>query len=270
MTVNIIRGTEINAPAIEPIKSSILDHATVVETASFGHRNNEGLWLSYNALDTQVPLPDYCEPEVDPDDPDYDPDAEPFQKTFASASWISGAEFSVHGGVTCKAIGLDRPLQESEVKRVFAATEGRGVERGLLASVLRPDAEDVTPTTAASLSVALAALEGRAAATYAGLPTIHMSRAAATLLGADKIVWVGDKAYTRLGSKVAIGGGYDTDEDLTGTFDLYATGEVFIEKSDMVDISTFDTLTNDVLTLVERMYRVGIDSIIYKASGKAW
>ena len=57
MTIQIIRGAEVNRPTPEPLQSSVLDHATVVDKADFGLRNNQGLWPSYNCLDTLTPAP---------------------------------------------------------------------------------------------------------------------------------------------------------------------------------------------------------------------
>src|SRR5690606_21156387 len=142
--------------------------------------------------------------------------------------------------------------------------------------------EDVTPVGGVPLNVALALLEGYAASVYSGVPTIHMPRAAASLLN-ERIVWEGDKAYTRSGSKVAIGGGYDTSP-MDGTWDMYATGEVYVERSDMISVNTFvlpgdgsgegsgenGLGSNTALALAERMYRVAVDCFVAKATGTVW
>lgn len=273
MTVTIIRGAEVNRPEPDAIKSSVLDHATVVEKTDFGLRNNAGLWPSYNCLDLLVPTP-IC--------PDPDDDAEP--KEFTVAGWVPAFEFAVHGGVQCGAVGLDTADQKKEVARVFGRSEGKGVERALLAnrfvaSEAGAPVEWDAPIDLGSTEIkaALALLEGYAAAVYAGVPTIHMSRAAASVLG-DRIVWEGDKAYTRLGSKVAMGGGYDDpDTPFSGSFDMYVTGEVYVERSEEVMIQTYvlpgdgsdayGLSDNTVVALAERMFRVGIDCFVAKVSG---
>jgi hypothetical protein len=257
-----------------------MEHATVEDVAAFGLRNNEGLWPSYNCLDTLVPTP-FCP----------DPAA---QKTFSFADWVPAFEFAVHGGVQCKAVGLDVADMKSEIKRVFEANEGKGVEQALLLNRFVADAGntpalwdapvDLTPVSGISLVVALAMLEGYAAANYAGVPTIHMPRAAATVLSAQGLIsWQGSKAFTKNGSKVAIGGGYDVSET-DGTWDLFATGEVYIERSDQVDVFDYvipgdgsgtgegqNGLTdNTVIALVERMYRVAVDCFVVKATGKVY
>jgi hypothetical protein len=259
----------------------VLDHATVVTKTDFGLRSNEGLWASYNCLDLLVPTA-LCPPEEDPE----------VVKTFGSAAWVPGFQFAFQGGVECSALGLDKADQQAEVERVFALSEGKGVERALLLNrfvatplVDPPDVTweapvDLTPATAVPVEVALALLEGYAAANYAGVPTIHMPRAAASLLG-ERIVWEGDKAYTLLGSKVAMGGGYDdADETVVGDWDLYATGEVYVERSESVGVQSyvlpgdgandrgFDD--NTVLSLAERMFRVGVDCFVAKATGTVW
>lgn len=278
MTVKIIKETGVNRPDTTPLGSSVLDHATVVETASFGLRNNEGLWPSYNCLDTLVPT------SICPDPLAW--------KTFGFAEWMPGLEFAIYGGAQCKAVGLDKEDQKSEVARVFGLNEGKGVEQVLLfnrfvasdsdAPIQWDAPTDLTPAVAISLQTALALLEGYAAAVYAGVPTIHMPRAAASLLN-ERIVWVDGKAYTRSGSKVAIGGGYDS---LTpdGTWDMYATGEVYVERSEEVSVQTYELTgtgedgsdglspfeSNTVLALTERMFRVAVDCFVAKATATIW
>lgn len=279
MNVKMIVEQDITRPATTPLASSILDHATVVAIERFGLRNEEGMWPSYNCLDTLVPVA-LCPEVVTP-------------KTFGFAEWIPGFQFGLQGGAQCLAIGLDEADQRNEVERVFALNEGRGVEEALLlnrfvatdsgAGVQWEAPVDLTPAAPSGvpLSVALALLEGYAASVYAGLPTIHMPRAAASILN-ERIVWRDGKAYTRNGSKVAIGGGYDDPDMLaSGEWDLYATGEVYVERAERL---TFQNRVipgdgnglgsdetgipdNSVLTLAERLFRVAVDCFVAKATG---
>lgn len=284
MNVQIIRGSEVNRPDTTPLGSSVLDHATVVEKPDFGLRNNEGLWPSYNCLNTLHPTP-IC------------PDPLGEGKTFDFAGWIPGFEFALQGGVQCKAVGLDVADQRSEIERVFRLNEGKGIELALLdnrfvelaesGSTIGWDAPvDLTttgPSGILALIVALASLEGYAATVYAGVPTIHMPRAAATLLDLH-LVWVDGKAYTKNGSKVAIGGGYDTDAVPDGTYTLYATGEVYVERSEEISIQSYvlpgdgsgtgsgdnGLSDNTVISMVERMYRAAVDCFVAKATATVW
>lgn len=287
MTTIQIKGRDITRPTTTPLTSSVLDHATVVEVDESGHFglvNNEGLWPSYNCIDTFIETPMCPEPYLN--------EAGGF-KDFASAGWQPAFEFAVQGGVQCAAVGLDAEDQAREIRRVFEANEGKGVEKALLlnrfqatdsdAPVQWEAPVDLTPGTPISLSVALALLEGYAAIVYSGVPTIHMPRAAASLLGADKIVWRDGKAYTRLGSKVAIGGGYDGEVIMPdGSWTLYATGEVYVEKSELINIQSWNLAksylgsdesglsSNTVISLVERMFRVGVDCFAAQITGKVW
>lgn len=285
MGVTIIKGGEVTRPDTEPLPSSILDHATVETVDDFGLRNDTGLWPSYNCLDLLVPTPICADPLVD----NY--------KTFRTASWQPSFTFALQGGVQCRAVGLDLADQKAEVDRVFALSEGKGIEMALLANRFVASSgtdmhgqprswaapTDLNPATPVPLPVALALLEGYAAATYVGVPTIHMSRAAASLLGADKIVWDGDKAYTRSGSKVAMGGGYDdATPPMTGLWTMFATGEVYVERSTEVSIQSqvlpsdgthaggSGLSDNDVIALAERMFRVAVDCFVAKATGTVW
>lgn len=288
MSVVFVKGLEVTRPDILPVTSSILDHATVVEnTGSFGLTNNEGLWPSYNCLDTMVPTALCPAPLQDT------------TKDFVFAEWQPAFDFAMYGGVQCSNVGLDVADAMSEVKRVFKANEGAGVEQALLLNrfvattsddPVQWDAPvDLTPSSGPtgllSAYASLALLEGYAAAHYAGLPTIHMPRAMASLLN-ERIVWIDGKAFTRSGSKVAIGGGYDASED-DGTWDMFATGEVYVERSEEVDVHEYvipgtidltgsidsdpNQLTdNSSVFLAERMYRVAVDCLVAKCTAKVW
>jgi hypothetical protein len=300
MTAQIVRGTEVNRPVPQPLTSSVLDHARSAGNVqeiegAFGYVNNAGLYPSYNCLDllTETAL---CP------DPLISESGE--VKEFDTAVWQPGFTFAVYGGVQCRAIGLDAQDQYDETRRVFERSQGKGIEQALLGTrfiaseppgsdePVSPyygeweEPEDLTPGTAIPLAVALALLEGDAADKYAGLPTIHMPRAAATVLETHGlIVWRGDLAYTKNGSRVAIGGGYDNPEMLaTGLWDMYATGEVSIQMRKVIDVRSYEVLPgmadsgsdgnglleNGIVTLAERMYRVGVDCYVAKITGKAF
>jgi hypothetical protein len=278
MNVQIIKETPATRPVPDALTSSVLDHATVVDISDddgFGLRNNEGLWPSYNCIDTLVPTPMCPDPSA--------------QKSFEIAPWIPAFEFTLYGGVKCKAVGLDVEDMRTELNRVFERNEGRGMEEALLLNrfvatdsgvAIEWDAPVDLTVTPVSLAAALALLEGYARRHYAGVPTIHMPAAVASLLN-ERLVWVDGKAFTRLGSKVALGGGYDPEDASAGIWDLYATGEVYIERSSTDKISTYvlpgdgndpgsegtGNADNEVLALTERMYRVAVDCFVAKATG---
>lgn len=291
MTAQMIRGREVTRPTPDALTSTILDHATVVEYGEgegFGLTNNEGLWPSYNCLDTLVPTPTCANP------------APQTFKEFSVAPWVPGFEFAVHGGVRCRAIGLDKSDQITELERVFARNEAKGVEMALLLNRfagasdgpgsgddLNPGADGIweAPVDLGainSLAGALGALEGYAAANYAGIPTLHVPRAVLTPgFGAGLFTKDGDKFYTKAGSKVAAGGGYDDQPgNAAGIYDLFVTGEVYVEKSsgfsrqeivhpgDGSGVGSGENgiPENSVIALAERMFRVGVDCLVAQAT----
>lgn len=294
MTAQMIAGPrEITRPAVEALTSTVLDHATVVDLdTGFGYRNNEGLWQSYNCLDLLVPTPTCAKPVAEFD-----------FKDFKVAGYVPGFEFGVHGGVQCSAVGLDDADQRSEVERVFSASEAKGVEMALLLNRFEDNpagSDDPGVPYAATweapvdlsvggmtLNAALAALTSYAAAVYVGQPTIHMPRGAALhAFGQGYLTERDGKFYTKTGAKVAAGGGYD-DPDLTawdGSYDLYATGEVYVERSKRLSFQQYvlpgdgsgtgsdenGLGDNTVIALVERMFRVGIDCFAAKATGSVF
>ncbi len=286
--MTIIRNSEVTRPTVTPLRSSILDVATVKDRSEhFALVNEAGLWPSYNCME-MLNSTEMC------------PDPTEDKTEFLSAPWTPAFSFAVYGAVQCNLVGLDRDDQKSEVRRVFEAQEGLGIERALKANrfvtrefdatapthrqVEWDGAVDLTPSTAnapdgINLKIALAILEGYAAIHYAGQPTIHMPRAAISLIS-DMVVWEGNIARTPAGSKIAVGGGYDDESfPLTGKLDLYATGEVYIEKGPITEVQTFE-LTGDTtdtpfdsntsVALVERPYRAAVDCFVAKATGTLW
>lgn len=271
--MKIISNPEVSRPTPEPLNSSVLDHATVGTVEHFGLRNEDGLWPSYNALDT-LNLIDAC------------PDLFSGYKVFDAAEWVGSFNFALYGGAQCLALGLDNDDQKAEVGRIFQHNEGRGIEEQILN--VRFSEDDVEALAVApgaiSLPIAVGLLEGAMATRYAGVPTLHVPRAAiAPLMGAGVVVEEGGKFFTRTGSKVAAGGGYD-DGILTGVWTLYATGEVYIEHTDlrheqqMVRPGDGSGLGSDenalsdntVITLAERMYRVAVEGPVLSVDATVW
>lgn len=288
----IIRAREVTRPTPEPIRSTILDHATVEDmTDGFGLRNEAGMWASYNCLDLAVPTPICPDPLLD--------DAQREPKEFSTAPWIPGFSFAVYGGVQCANVGLDIEDQKAEVARAFAAAEGRGIERALLENRFVERADDfdsgfngtavgwdgpvdLTGDAGVPIAAALGLLEGYAATTYAGQPTLHVPRSVALVaFGLGLLVERDGKFFTKTGAKVVAGGGYDGDGTPDGpAMDLYATGEVFIERSEQINVhayvlpgdgsATRGLADNTSIALAERAYRAAVDCFVAKATANVW
>lgn len=297
MTITIIQGREITRPDTTPLTSSILDHATVVDMDDdFGLVNNAGLWPSYNCLDIAVQTPMCPDPLMDSSD-------EP--KEFAFASWQPAFQFAAYQGVQCSAVGLEEGDMLSEITRVARLNEGRLIEQALVETRFAaqnvapgqpgnpgewdaPDALNAGGTLTVKTGVAL--LEAYAATKYAGVPTLHLPRAAVTLLEATGLVtWEGDKAFTKNGSKIAMGGGYDQQifdgVDASADWTLWATGEVMVQRAGDPDIHQYNIVPgtvdlssdaesgftdNTVLALVEQTYRVAVDCFAASIEVAGW
>lgn len=274
MALKVAVAPDVVRPTVEPLGSTVLDHATVAEVSNFGLRQTEGLWPTYNRLVTSNEAL-ICSTPLTPQP----------MKVFTEVGQVDAETFAAYGAVQSSAVGLDSADQKAEVARVFEAREGKTVESYLRANVLGA-AASWTPGTAIPLLTALALAEGRAADVYAGVPTLHMPRAAATILeGHGLISWTGGRAHTVNGSKVAIGGGYDDATMLTsGKWMIYVTGEVYVERSEIVEVQQFvipgdgsgvgsdenGLSDNTSITLAERMYRVAVDAVLGKVEGKVW
>lgn len=240
------------APTVTPVKGTLLDAATV--TDDFEWLDGRDLFETFNCMKFGASA-DFCGPNTK----DFD----------QSAGWVDGVRFAAYGGVVCKAIGLDQQRMQSEVERVFKAGESTAVERAVVEQLL-PNAdiwngaEDITPVSGAvSPAVGVALLEGYAGGLYVGAPTIHMPRTIASImLAVNGLEFSGDVLHTRLGAKVAAGAGYEnpsvgpdgTTAAAAGEMWLYATGEVFVGRSEAVIRQVMEQSTNDVYVLAERGY----------------
>lgn len=188
-------------------------------------------------------------------------------KTFSLPSWRDGFRFAVYGGLACKGPSYNGEQGLSDLKTTFAMNESVGVERAFMTTGFA-GAPDITPASGAvSAVVGLGLLEGDAAGKYAGVPTIHAPRVVGTLFTQNgAMVREGNKFYTGQGSKVASGGGYG-DPNLgptgaapaAGEMWMYASGEVVLARGEVIAHTELDRTTNDVYTLVERLYVGAID-----------
>lgn len=246
-----------STPDVTPMPSSLLDHADVVDGVSW--QRPTGLGLSFNCMDTNVPTA-LCPAPTEP-------------KVWGAPGVIDGFEFAVYGGVACKPFGFTEEQGHSEIDRVFRLKESRGIERALMETrfIANGDlwdaASDITPASGAvSPKMALAMLEGFAASEYAGVPTVHVPVILGSLLLDGAIEMQAGKAYSNLGSKIAVGAGYDYSNSgpdgtpaAPGERWAYATGEVMIARGEVDTKVLRNTSTNDIVALAERRYIVAID-----------
>jgi hypothetical protein len=261
------------SPAPAPLRGTLL-HAASVESPS-GFRmvhETEALFDSFNCMRFQAETDGWCGPATE-------------AKELASPNWTHGFRFAVQGGVQCKAIGFDMDEASAKVRKAFETGESAGVERALMRAGFidgpaDPDGEvgdtlwdaavDITPAGGAVVpAVGVALLEGFMADNYAGTPTLHLPRTIASLLvGVERLVFSGDTLNTKLGSKVAAGAGYDYPNlgpdgtpAAAGERWLYASGEVYINRGEVVLREGFDQSNNDVIVLVERPYMAALDCL---------
>lgn len=254
-------------PTVSPLFSTLLDHADIVE--GIDYLQDRGLVDSFNCLDMATPTT-LC------------PDL-PGTKDFQPPVWLDGITFAVYGGLTCKPFGFSEATGLAEVERVFRLRESIGVERALMETrfIAGPDDDpgagvdlrweaptDLTPAGGAvEPEVGLAILEGHAGANYAGVPTLHIPRTIGSLLFSDDaLVSEGGKAYSKIGSKAALGSGYEYPNNgpagtapAAGELWMFATGEVLVARGALTSETAMDTTNNDIYALAERPYVAAID-----------
>jgi hypothetical protein len=157
--------------------------------------------------------------------------------------------------------GIDADVAAAELSAAFRAAEQRAVERQLW-SQIGDAAVDLGPQP--NPAYMLAVIEGNLATHYNGLGVIHMSPFAATIL-ADHLAPSGDRMFTKAcGTPVVIGSGYGAADD--PTLEIYGTGETFVRRGDLDELSAWDLMVNDINALAERTYLVGWDCYAAKTT----
>ena len=251
MTVEIVRARTIDAPPIEPRRSTLLDVASVSEGLAW--LTGTDLFESLNCLQARF----------------WDPacGASQSAKTFDGPTWVDGAKFAAYTGVKCDPIGMGE--LDNLTNGLFTNIESRGVEQAVMERIFGASA--ITPLTdAATVALGVAMLEGEAAQKYAGQPTLHLTAAAASLLSQrGALEWDGNILRTALGSKVVVGAGYSVSNQGpaaaagTATTDwLWASGEIVIARGEVKSFQELNRTNNDNRILVERDYVVGVDCFL--------
>jgi hypothetical protein len=250
------------APTTTKRRSTLLDVASVRPGIAWLDGND--LFETFNCMRFDASDAAYCNVN------DLDLDTQ-------GPTWIDGFRFVAYGAVTCKAVGTDITRMRSEAERVFGVGESFAVETALRTTRFVEEGSgtplweappDLTPTpgTAVSPEVGVALLEAEAATLYAGVPTLHVPVTIGSLLAQrQSLVEAGGMLTTRLGSKVAVGAGYedstgpDGTDAAAGTKWLYATGEVLILQGETIVPDVPVNLTNDAIAMVQRPYVAAID-----------
>lgn len=194
---------------------------------------------------------------------------------------VLGEPFTVYSILRCAPIGLD---VTARVEANLRAGEQRAVERHLAdllaadtAAVLVRDGAAVTPKEGVSI------LEQWSAANYGSVPTFHMPRGVASLLGFDQTMIGGSgRLVTSLGSFVAAGAGYAGLNGPTGEAPaadeawIYVTGGVTVRRTPALDVipvqmTRSPDATNDAMAVAERPYVVSYECIVgaVKVSAKS-
>ena len=274
MAVRFEVAQQVARPTVLPARSTLLDHASVVDADSFNPRNNEGLWPSYNTL----PIPELvaiC-------------GGVPVSENPAPPAWAPAVEFALRSETSCHWMGLDEADQVKQLEAVFELNEHKGLNKALrntrfiatgsgdliewdVASVPIP----ASLGTTAPLKNVVPLLEGYASCVYAGRPTLHVPASAIDAASSvSPFVWEGDKCFTKAGSKVVVDE-CSYSEDTSSPALVYVTGEVYIERTPLTVAqklmlpgmgagggSDEGIADGQTLAVAERLYRVAVDGFV--------
>ncbi|MFC4060242.1 hypothetical protein ACFOWE_18210 [Planomonospora corallina] len=211
-----------------------------------------------------------CCPVRDTDwcpDPDESPGEVP-AKEFCRPRNESADAVTLYAGVECSTIGWSYPEAIEHVRQVLLLGEQRGLEEWFWASVLAPQAIDLTPAAGpVNIAQGVAALEGCLAESYGGVGVLHVPAGAAALLGCCNLAMRdGSRLRTLAGNCVTIGAGYsaiNSGPDGTpaepGTAWLAVSGPVVVRRGPLDIVpdragASIDYRFNDRRVLAERTY----------------
>lgn len=194
------------------------------------------------------------------------------------------AAFHVYAPFSCSAIGLQNGEAEERASIALQQGEQRAVEYAFWTGLdTTTGAEDqrverlahpsaVALGTGLSPEAGLAALEGFLGENYGGVGTIHAPRELSVYFPLPDFSQ--DRPTTRLGTRIAFGGGYSEANTspvgvaaAAGTYWAYATGQVAIWRGP-AEIwppspnAVFDKETNMVSLLAARQYAIATDCIL--------
>lgn len=234
----------IDGPTVTPAPFGLF---SVVPPASPGdsHWQHGVQWESWNCVDVATTV-DPCITGTTP-----------APKSFDRCPFVGQAEpVTVYVGIQHSG-GDDRAVERAG--SILTAAEETGVEEHLWSRF----GSYLTPTAATDALHALVLVEGGLARHYRGRGVIHMNKGVATYL-AQYLVRQGDQLQTMGGTPVVAGSGYNQEatDDTPGEVTIYGTGGLFLMRSDVLTIDSWDRSVNDHLALAERTYLVGWDCYI--------
>lgn len=188
----------------------------------------------------------------------------------------TGSPFTVYGHFRCSPVGWSVSEAQDKANADLLQSEEFTVERafweGSLGNVpnLAGNVNGYGPLVldpAGDITEAVASLETYLGEVHHALGIIHMSRAAAVLALADKVIEnKSGRLFTLLGTPVVAGSGYTGKGpgDEAPEF-MYATGPMFVYRSDVFTSANregdlFDRARNDLTAIAERTYTLGVDT----------
>lgn len=163
--------------------------------------------------------------------------------------------FVLHAAVKCF-MGPDEDFME-RARRVLREGESVAVEKAVKSQLFDPVASLATETT---FPGALGRAEQWLSANYPALGMVHLDRRVATI---NEGMFEISKDYvlsTKQGVPVANGGGYGATTGAgSDPYTIFATGQVNIWRSPIVEVGTQEVEKNSTIAIVERHFAVAVD-----------
>lgn len=234
----------IDAPVLEPATGGLLDVANVITDAG-GYELTYGVQYVPHLEGKNLPVP-----------------AEGVEKDFEKIEGLTeSVPFATYRGVDVSFLRYYGDV-EGLVEKAYTGSESYGIERAVQEQVLNPKAEVIALTTD-NVRAIIGTLEQFAADNYSGLPLISGNRLAITLIE-DALVAEGGKLFTKLGTPVAVAGGYGADGPgvaVAGANEawLYISGQINIWKGEVSVVEGPALERNRDLGLAEGLYAASVD-----------
>lgn len=196
-----------------------------------------------------------------------DPGVAALDLSTTACRWIQASPMTVFLPFVRSAVGENEAAAREEALRLFLNGEGFGLESAfadLLAADVGGGAEPITFSVSATETavLALAAVESELSLTVTSEGIIHLSKHAATLLGAaGAIARDGSALRTTVGSRVVVYAGWPSNPVAAGEDTIYGTGSLNGFRDAVDTVATFDRELNDHVIIPSRTYVVGYEGI---------
>lgn len=264
----------VDAPPVTPSPYGLFSAATVLDDGGSGAQGGEGLRWALSGI-TWEPAACGAAYETLAACEAADQDAEGLT-VVDGINAVESSPFTAYHLHRCRLPGRDWTAGDERAAEALRLGEQRAAERHLMRAMASADEVSVLSAQPVHPVEALGLLERHVGLNYGGTGVLHVDPLVATLMGSYGLLTeTGTSKLTKLGTRVAVGGGYgaglapSVDDAEPGTPAAgeawaYVTGQVMVRRAATAEVirSAAGQLTsNEYLALATRPYVIGWECV---------